>query len=431
MISRWFGLEAAGTNVRRECAAGVTTFLTMSYIIFVNPSILAETGMDRGALVTATALASVFGTLAAGLWANVPFAMAPGMGLNAFFTYGLVIGRKVSWQTALGVVFVSGAVFMLLACLGVRQRLTRAIPLHLRLAIGGGIGLFITFIGFQNLGLIVADPATMVALGKFSPALGLGLAGLVLAVVLEARRIPGAMLISIVFTTLAAMLMGRVQWPSTPFSAPPSLTPVFLQMDVLSALSKGTLGAVFSLMFMDLFDSIGTIVACAYEARMVEPDGGIRKLDEMLRADALATMAGAALGTSTTTTYIESGAGIAAGGRTGLVSVVVALLFLAAPFLSPFIALVPKYATAPALIVVGIYMFKHVRQIDFSDLSVATPSFLVIILMPLTYSISTALAFGFLSFILIEVASGRIRGVHPVMWFVGGLSLADVCINLT
>ena len=430
MIARWFGLEAAGSSVRNEFAAGLTTFLTMSYIIFVNPDILSKTGMDRGALVTATILASVFGTLAAGLWANVPFAMAPGMGLNAFFAYSLVLGGKASWQTALGVVFVSGVVFLALACCGVRQRLTRAIPLHLRLAIGGGIGLFITFIGLQNLGLIVSHPATMVTLGKFSKPLALGLAGLAVAIILETRRVPGAMLISIILTTIAAMTAGHVKWPDRLLSSPPSLAPIFCKMDILSAFSKGTLGAVFSLMFMDLFDSIGTIVACAHEARMVEADGSIRRLDQMLRADALATMAGAALGTSTTTTYIESGAGIAAGGRTGLTSVVVAGLFLAALFFSPFIALVPSCATAPALIIVGIYMFKHVRQIDFSDVAVATPSFLVIILMPLTYSISTALAFGFLSFIVIETAAGRIRGVHPVMWIVGVLSLADVCINM-
>lgn len=428
-LDRRFKLEEHNTTVGKEVVGGITTFLTMAYILFVNPSILAATGMDKGALITVTALASCFGTLLVGLWVNVPFAMAPGMGLNAFFTYTLVLKNGVPWQTALGVVFLSGVFFLILALCGIRERIVNAIPLSLRLAVAAGIGVFITFIGLQNLGLVVDNPATLVGLGAFTRPVLLGLAGLALTALLEVRRVPGAILIGILVTTLLGAAFGVVSMPEAIFSAPPSIAPIALELNVLGALKWSLFGAIFSFMFVDLFDSIGTIVGCSYEAGLVEEDGRIPGVKQMLGADAIATAVGALLGTSTTTTYIESGSGIAAGARTGLASVVTALLFLAALVFTPVIGAVPGFATAPALIIVGVYMFRNITEIDFTDFGTAVPAFLTIVMMPLTYSISTGLQFGFLSYILIAVASGRTRKLHPVMWGIGALSAVDLVIS--
>ncbi len=428
MLERIFKLADHGTNVSREAAAGVTTFLTMAYIIFVNPNILGAAGMDQGAVITATILAAVFGTLLSGLWANVPFAMAPGMGLNAFFAFSLVVGRHVSWQTALGVVFISGVAFLGLTFLGVRRHVVAAIPVNLRLAIAAGIGLFITFIGLRNLGLIVADPGTLVALGPMGVPVLLGLAGLLVIIVLEIRGIRGSILLGILATTGLGVLFGEVALPEQVMAPPPSLAPVFFKMDLAGALQWGMSGAIFSFMFVDLFDSVGTIVACSYEADLVEADGTIAKLDRVLEADAVSTIAGALLGTSTTTTYIESGAGIAAGARTGLANVVTAGLFLAALLFTPVIGMVPGFATAPALIVVGVFMFRNVSRIDFAGFRSGAPAFLTIVLMPLTSSISMGLAFGFVAHIVATVAAGCARDIHPVMWFVGAFSILEIVL---
>ncbi len=428
MLDRLFKLEDHGTTASREAAAGITTFLTMAYIIFVNPNILGSAGMDKGAVITATILASAFGTLLAGLWANVPFAMAPGMGLNAFFAFSLVLGRQVSWQTALGVVFISGIVFLALTLLGVRKYIVAAIPLNLRLAIAAGIGLFITFIGLRNLGLIVDDPATLVTLGPLDVPVLLGLTGLLVIIVLEIRGVRGSILLGILTATLLGAATGQVGMPDAVISSPPGLAPVLFKMDLGGALQWGMWGAIFSFMFVDLFDSVGTIVACSYEAGLVAEDGSIAKLDRVLEADAVSTIAGALLGTSTTTTYIESGAGIAAGGRTGLANVVTAGLFLAALLFTPLIGMVPGFATAPALIVVGVFMFRNVARIDFRSFANGAPAFLTIILMPLTSSISMGLAFGFVTHIVASTAAGRARDIHPVMWFVGAFSVLEIVL---
>jgi adenine/guanine/hypoxanthine permease len=428
MLEKIFELKARGTNVRREIVAGAVTFLTMSYIVIVNPDILSQTGMDKNALIGVTILAAAFGTLLVGLWANVPFAMAPGMGLNAFFTYTLVIGHNVSWQQALGVVFLSGVVFLLLSLVGAREKIVAAIPLSLRLAAAAGIGLFITFIGLKNLGFIVDSPATLVALGAFDAKVGLGVLGLVVMCVLTVRKVRGAILIGIVLVTAIAVLSGQVK-VSGVISAPPSLAPIFLKLDILGAMRFSLIGAIFSFMFVDLFDSIGTIVACSHEAGLIGRDGKISKINRMLQADAVATIGGAMLGTSTTTTYIESGAGIAEGGRTGLASVVTGLLFLAVLFITPLIGIVPSFATAPALIMVGVFMFRSIAKIDLSDFTEALPVFLTIVLMPLTYSISTGLAFGFVAHIVLAVSAGRARSIALVMWIIGLLSLADIVIR--
>lgn len=415
----FFKLKEHGTTVKKEIAGGIVTFLTMAYIIFVNPDILSQAGMDKGAVITVTCLAAFIGTVLVALWANVPFAMAPGMGLNAFFTYTLVLQKQMSWETALGVVFLSGVVFFILTVAGVREKVVNAIPVSIRLAIAAGIGLFITFIGLKNLGLIVSNPATLIGLGKFSTPVILGLIGLIVITVLEVKRVKGAILWGIAVTTILGMVFGEVKLPASLFSMPASIEPTFLKLDIVGALNISFIGAIFSFMFMDLFDSVGTIVACSYEAEMVQKDGTIKKIDKMLEADAVATVAGALLGTSTTTTYIESASGIANGARTGLSAIVTGVLFLVALLLTPVIAIVPAFATAPALIIVGVYMFRNIKNIDFSDFEVSVPSFLIIIIMPMTSSISMGLTFGFLAYIIISIASGDFKKISGVTWVIG------------
>jgi len=402
--------------------------MTMAYIIFVNPAILSDAGMDKPALITVTCLAAFFGTVLVGIWANVPFAMAPGMGLNAFFTYTLVIGQGLNWQTALGVVFISGVVFLVLTIIGIREKIVTAIPIGLRFSAAAGIGLFITFIGMKNLGLIVGNPATLVSIGKLTTPVLLGLAGLIVIVIFEVKKIRGAILIGILLTFFIGIIFGEVKMPDAVVSMPPSIAPVALQLDIIGALKWGLAGAIFSFMFVDLFDSIGTIVACSYEAGHVKEDGTIQNIDKMLEADALATVVGSLLGTSTTTTYIESASGIADGAKTGLSSIVTASFFLLALFFAPLISAVPAFATAPALIIVGVFMFKNIKGIDFSDFTIAVPSFLTIILMPLTFSISTGLTIGFLSFVIIAAFSGEIKKISSVMWVIGLFSAINLFI---
>ncbi len=429
-MMKWFRLEENGSDVRTEVIGGVTTFLTMAYIIFVNPMILSDAGMDKPALITATCLAAAFGTLLVGLWANVPFAMAPGMGLNAFFTYTLVLGQGLDWQTALGVVFVSGVAFFILTIAGIREKVVAAIPLSLRISTAAGIGLFITFIGLKNMGLIVDNPGTLVSIGPMTKPVIIGLLALVLITILELRKVKGSILIGIAAATVMGAIFGEVAIPAGAVAAPPSLAPIAFQLDILGALKWGLVGAIFSFMFVDLFDSIGTIVACSYEAGHVEEDGTIKRIDKVLEADAVATVAGALLGTSTTTTYIESASGIADGARTGLSSVVTGLLFLAALFFAPLIGVVPGFATAPALVIVGVFMFRNIREIDFSDMRAAVPAFLTMILMPLTFSIATGLTVGFLSYIIISLFSGSVKNISPVMWVVGLLSAINLAITV-
>ncbi|WP_163322498.1 NCS2 family permease [Draconibacterium mangrovi] len=426
MIDKYFNISGRGSSFKKEIIGGATTFLTMAYIIFVNPSILGDAGMDRNALITVTIVASLIGTLLAGVWAKVPYAMAPGMGLNAFFTYTLVLGAGVEWQTALGVVFISGVIFLALTVTGIRTKIIHTIPLALRLATGAGIGLFISFIGFKNMGLVVANPATFVGLGKFTPTLLIGLAGLLITAILEVKKVRGGIFYGIIITTIIAIVAGEVQAPESFVSMPPTMSPLLLKLDILSALSLGLIGAIFSFMFVDLFDSVGTIVACSYEAGFVDKDGKVENVDRILEADAIATVAGTLLGTSTTTTYIESASGIANGAKTGFASVITAALFFLALFFAPLIGIVPSYATAPALVIVGVYMFKNIKQIDFADFSEAIPAFLTIILMPLTYSISIGLSFGFISYVVLKAVAGKYKEVSWLMWVIAVLSVINL-----
>lgn len=430
MLDKYFSISERGSSYKKEIIGGATTFLTMAYIIFVNPNILGDAGMDKNALITVTILASVIGTILAGVWAKVPYAMAPGMGLNAFFTYSLVLGAGVDWQTALGVVFISGVIFLALTVTGIRTKIIHTIPLALRLATGAGIGLFISFIGFKNMGLVVANPATFVGLGKFTPTLLIGIAGLVITSILEVKKVRGGIFYGIIITTIIAIVVGEVKAPEAFVSMPPSISPLVFKLNIVSALSFGLVGAIFSFMFVDLFDSVGTIVACSYEAGFVDKDGKVQHVDRILEADAVATVAGSLLGTSTTTTYIESASGIANGAKTGFASVITAALFLLALFFAPLIGIVPGYATAPALIIVGVYMFKNIKQINFADFSESIPAFLTIILMPLTYSISIGLSFGFISYVLLKSIAGKYKDVSWLMWLIALLSIVNLWLGV-
>ncbi|MGL5725188.1 NCS2 family permease, partial [Cetobacterium sp.] len=413
-------------TVRQEIVAGVTTFLTMAYIIFVNPSILSMTGMDKGALITVTCLASAIGTAITAFWVNAPLAMAPGMGLNAFFTFTLVLGNGATWEQALGVVFISGVIFLALTFSGLREKIIDAIPAELRLAVGAGIGLFIAFLGMQGMGLIVSNPATIVALGKFNLNVVLGLVGFAIMGLLEMKKVKGGILIGIVTTTILGIVFGAVELPSQIISMPPSMAPIALKLDVLGAIKPIFLGSIFSFMFVDLFDSLGTIMACAHEAEMIDEKGKIKNVSKILEADAIATVIGSLLGTSTTTTFVESASGIAVGGRTGLTALTTAILFAVSLFFSPIIGVVPAFATAPALILVGVYMFKNLLDIDFHNIEVAIPCFLIIIMMPLTYSISIGISFGFISYIVVSVFSGKITNIKPIMWVIGFFSVVEL-----
>lgn len=428
MFEKLFHIHSRGSTLRTETLAGLTTFLTAAYIIFVNPSILSLAGMDKGALTTVTCLVAGIATLLMALWANAPLMMAPGMGLNAFFTFTLVLGAGVPWQTALGVVFLSGVFFLILTWLGIRERVVHAIPASLRLATSVGIGLFIAFTGMQGLGLIVKNDAVLVGLGHFTPQVILGLTGVAIAVILEIKKIKGAILLSILSTTLLGMISGVSPWPQGVMSLPPSIAPIAFQLNIAGAIKFSLWANIFSFMFVDLFDSLGTMLAVCREAGMADEKGDIPGLPRMLTADAIATVGGSLLGTSTTTTYIESAAGVADGGRTGFTSVVTALLFLTSALFTPLIGAVPAYATAPALIVVGIFMMRGVSQIDFYNFEDAAPAFLTFILMPLTYSIATGLAFGLFSYVLIKLCIGKIRECDPFLSGAAALSLASLCV---
>jgi len=422
MLKKYFKLDEKKSTIRTEIIAGTTTFLTMAYIIFVNPDILGATGMDHGALVVATCLAAAVGTILVGIFANAPIAMAPGMGLNAFFAYSLVLSGKVNWQTALGIVFLSGLLFLVLTLTGLRKKLVEAIPLSLIAAISVGIGLFITFIGLVNLGLIKAHPATLVTAAGLSPTILIGLCGLIVMLVLEARKVPGSLLIGILVSTLLAAVFGLIEKPAAIISTNIDVSAIAFQLDIIGALKWSLVAAMFSLMFTDLFDSIGTLVACCSNSDMLDKTGKIKGLGRMLGIDAVATMLGALLGTSTTTAYVESTTGIEQGGRSGLTAVVCGLLFIPAMFFAPVIGSVPTYAIAPALIMVGLFMMKGVKNIDFSNVGEAFPAFIIIVMIPLSYSISSGLAYGFCAFALIKLLTGQLRDIKPAMWIIAALS---------
>jgi AGZA family xanthine/uracil permease-like MFS transporter len=428
MIERFFGLAEHGTTVRTEVIAGLTTFLTMAYIMFVNPLILGEAGMDKGAVFVATCLASAIGTLVMALYANYPLALAPGMGLNAYFTYGVVLGMGHPWQVALGAVFISGVLFLILSVTRVRQAIVDAIPMSQKFAISAGIGLFLGIIALKNAGIVVGHKETLVTLGDLKqPAALLAVAGFFLIVALDARRIPGAIIIAILATTAAGILLG-ISPAGGILSTPPSLAPTFLQLDVKGALSLGLVAIIFAFLFVDLFDNTGTLVGVAHRAGLIGPDGKIPRLGRALIADSTATMAGALLGTSTVTSYIESAAGVKAGGRTGLVGVVVAALFLVSLFLSPLATTVPAYATAPALLFVACLMAHGLAEIDWEDVTEYVPAVVTAISMPLTFSIANGIAFGFIAYSAAKLLSGRRRDLTPAVVVLAALFVVKFAV---
>jgi AGZA family xanthine/uracil permease-like MFS transporter len=421
MIERYFQLAEHGTSVRTEAIAGLTTFLTMAYIMFVNPLILGEAGMDKGAVFVATCLASALGTLVMALYANYPLALAPGMGLNAYFTYGVVLGMGHSWQVALGAVFISGVLFLILSVTKIREAIVDAIPMSQKFAISAGIGLFLAIIALKNAGVVVGHQETLVTLGDVKqPATLLAVAGFFLMVALDARRVPGAIILAILATTAAGILLG-VSPAGGIFSAPPSLEPTFLKLDVKGALSLGLVAIIFAFLFVDLFDNTGTLVGVAHRAGLIGPDGKIPRLGRALVADSVATMGGALLGTSTVTSYIESAAGVKAGGRTGLVGVVVAALFLVSLFLSPLATTVPAYATAPALLFVACLMARGLAEVDWDDVTEYVPAVITAISMPLTFSIANGIAFGFIGYSAAKLLAGRWRDVRPAVLLLAAL----------
>jgi AGZA family xanthine/uracil permease-like MFS transporter len=421
-LERWFALGENQTTVGRELFAGLTTFLAMAYVVVANPRILSEGGMPADGVLFATCLSAALATLLMGLWANYPIALAPGMSLNAYFTYSVVIGRHVPWPTALGVVFLSGLLFLVLTLTKVRERIVNDIPDCLKHGTAAGIGLFIAFIGLRNAGLVIANPATLLSFGKISdPAALASVAGLLLTAVLMARRVSGAILLGMVAMTVAGIPLGLARWPQHLFSLPhPEAT--FLRLDLAGAAKLGLGDLVFVFFFVDLFDNVGTLVAVCEQGRFLR-DGKLPRASRALLADAFGTMAGALTGTSTVTSYIESAAGVAAGGRTGLGNVLIAALFVLAMFCAPLVAAVPAYATAPALVLVGALMSGAVARVKWDDFTEAFPAFMTVVATPLTFSIATGLSLGLLSFTFLKLGSGRQQEISPLIWVLSALFL--------
>jgi len=420
MFERLFKLREHGTTVRTELIAGVTTFLTMSYIIFVNPDILSSTGMDRDAIFVATCLAAALGSIVMALVANWPIGMAPGMGLNAFFAFTVVAALGFSWQQALGAVFISGMIFVLLTVTGVRRWLIDGIPHSLRSAIAAGIGLFLAIIALKSANIVVDNPATLVGLGDLR-ATGplLAIFGFFVIAVLDALKVRGSILIGILAVTVLSWIFGVSEFKGI-VSMPPSMLPTFMQLDIVGALHGGLVHVILVFVLVEVFDATGTLIGVAKRAKLIE-DGKPNRLSRALLADSAAIVAGSLMGTSSTTAYVESASGVQAGGRTGLTALAVAVLFLAALFISPLAASVPSYATAPALLYVAGLMMRELTDIDWDDLTEAAPAALTALAMPFTYSIANGLAFGFISYVVLKVCTGRWSVLHPATQIVAAL----------
>jgi len=415
MLEQVFKLSANGTTVRTELVAGLTTFLTMAYIIFVNPAILADAKMPFGAVFTATCVAAAIGCFLMAFLANYPIALAPGMGLNAYFAYGVVGGMGYSWQVALGCVFLSGILFLIISVLPLREWIVNAIPKSLKMAIAAGIGLFLALIALKNAGIVVANPATLVTHGKLVswPVL-MAVLGFALIIGLEHRRVMGGVIIGILVVTVISILAGQQKFAGI-FDVPPSIAPVFLQMDLAGAMKVGLVTVVFAFLFVDLFDNTGTLIGLAHRGGFMRPDGTVPRLRGVLISDSAAAAIGAAVGTSTTTSYIESASGINAGGRTGLTAAAVGVLFLLALFVAPLAGSIPAYATAPALLYVACLMARGLTEVEWSDITEAAPAVITALAMPFTFSIADGIAFGFISYAGIKLAAGRFRDIHPAV----------------
>lgn len=440
-LERLFKLRENNTNVRTEIVAGLTTFMTMAYILVVNPSILSATGMDIGALFTATALSSVIATLVMAFHANLPFALAPAMGPNAFFAFTVVIGMGYSWETALTAVFVEGILFIVLTFFNIREAIVNSIPLALKKAVSVGIGLFIAFLGLYNSGIVVSGmfhigndmlDGIPVELGHITSGSGLlAIIGIVITGILLARKVKGALLIGILATTLIGIPLGVTVLPENLrfISTPPSLEPILFKFDFSNLFTLDFLVVLFTFLFVDLFDTVGTLVGVAAKAKMLDENGNVPKAREALFADSIGTTVGAVLGTSTVTTYVESASGVAVGGRTGLTALSTALMFGVSLFLSPLFIMIPHAATAPALIIVGLFMMSPIKEIDLEDYTEAIPAFLTIIMMPLTYSIAEGIVFGMTSYVLIKTFTGKSREIPPLIYVIVGLFVVKFIIG--
>ncbi|MCL1943250.1 MAG: NCS2 family permease [Candidatus Azobacteroides sp.] len=425
MLEKIFKLKQNNTNVKREMIGGVITFLTMSYILIVNPNVLGTTGMDKAALFTATALATIVGTLLMAFIANLPISQAPGMGLNSFFAFTVVLTMGYSWQFALTAVFIEGIIFIILTFFNIRELIVKSIPKSIKDAIPVGIGLFITFIGLQHSGIIVKNDTTFIGLGDLAnPNVWIALIGLVVTGTLFARNIHGAILIGIVVATVFGIIFGEIHFPEGNLvSLPPSIAPIFCKFEWSNIFSLNMLLVVFTFLFVNLFDTVGTLIGVAARAGFIDKDGNFPQIKKALFADALGTTFGSILGTSTITSYIESASGVASGGRTGLTAVIIAIMFGIALFFAPIILMIPASATAPALIIVGLFMIASVVNINFNDISESLPSFLTIIMMPFTFSIAQGIVFGMLSFVIFKLFCGKARQISVAMYIFAALFL--------
>jgi AGZA family xanthine/uracil permease-like MFS transporter len=421
-LERQFKLQEHGTTVRTELVAGLTTFLTMAYIIFVNPSILGDAGMPKDAVFVATCLIAALGTLIMGLYANYPIALAPGMGLNAYFAYVVVLGMGFTWQTALGAVFISGCLFLVVTLTGLREQIIKGIPQSLRVAITVGIGMFLAIIALKSAGIVAASPATFVTLGDLhKPSTVLAIIGFFTIVVLDKLRVRGAILIGILLVTVASYFLAGNQFGGI-FAPPPSIAPTFMQLDIKGALTAGILNVVLVFFLVELFDATGTLMGVAKRAGLLVP-GKMHRMNKALLADSGAIFAGSLLGTSSTTAYVESASGVQAGGRTGLTAVTVAALFLACLMISPLAGSVPAYATAPALFFVACLMLRDLTELDWDDSTEVIPAAVTALAMPFTYSIANGLAFGFITYAVLKLFTGRAKEAHWMVWVIGGTFL--------
>ena len=416
-LEAFFDTKTHNTTIQTEIVAGITTFITMAYIIFVNPQMMAQSGMDHGAIFVGTCLAAAFACLFMGLYANWPVGLAPGMGLNAFFTYTVVGEMGYSWETALGAVFIAGILFFIMSVTPLRRWMLDSIPLNLRIAMGAGVGLFIGFIGLKNGGIIVSNGATFLSLGDFTSSSTL-LAGLgfLLIAILSIRKVPGAIIIGILAVTFISVILNLVQFDGI-FALPPDISPVFLELDIFGALDVAMISVIVSFLFVNLFDTAGTLFGVASRANLLEESGNIRNMDKALKADSSSSVFGSFFGCAPVTSYVESSAGIEAGGRTGITAVVVGILFLLATFLSPFAAAVPAYSTAGALIYVAILMLSGMEKLNWEDQSELLPALVMVVMIPLTFSIANGIALGFLAYVSIKVFVGEINKISSGAWF--------------
>lgn len=420
MLNKFFELDKNKTSIKTEVIAGITTFMTMAYILAVNPGILSATGMDKSAIFTATALSAIVATLVMALWAKLPFALAPGMGLNAFFAFTVVLGMGYSWQFALTAVFLEGIIFLILTAFNIRELIVNSIPLNLKHAVSAGIGLFIAFIGLQGAGVIVNNDATLVSLGDITqPAAFVALAGVIVTGVLLVKKVKGALLIGIFFATVVGIPFHVTNLPDTSIvSAPPSIKPIFWQFDFSQIFTLDMLVVLFTFLFVDMFDTVGTLVGVSSKADMLTKDGKVPRVKQALFADAIGTTVGSMFGTSTVTTYVESAAGVAEGGKTGLTSLTTAGMFVIALFFAPLFTMIPSAATAPALILVGLFMLSPILKINLDDFTESIPAFFTIIMMPLTYSIAEGIVFGMLSYVLLKLLTGKLKDISIVMFVI-------------